>query len=371
MRPGNDAGDPGYLDAWRPDTGPRPDAGPPPPPTCGGTPIACADRTQSQCTDGDGCRRDSCRGAPSCIHHSSASSCYRDSGCTWDGTLCQGTPDGPCSSWTNATDCFESGCTWNDFDPPCVGTATPCASLHDAACVAQPGCHALDLDAGAPDTGMSTDAGARDTGAHDAGTDAAASMCTVSGGTCSPFSTSTCGANQTCIANGAAPHCTVSAFTLHGEGEACAADNECAWGLECHSFDSGVTFRCVRFCHAGSTTDCTGSTRCSQLAYTGSTCLRLCAPMPPACDLATQNCATGSSCYIYLDTISGSEMAGCYRTGSIAVGGSCTYLNDCVRGASCLGSGGTNVCRQTCSATTDCTAGGGCTGVTGTFHYCI
>jgi len=360
--PRNDVGPIIFPDAWAVDTGPRPDTGPPPPPTCGGTATACADRALSQCEDGAGCALARCRGTPRCIDHSSQFSCNRDVGCSWDGTLCSGIPDEPCGFWTSSTNCFEAGCTWNDFDPPCLGTPSSCESLHGADCLAQLGCHALDADAGPPDGGA--DAG------HDAGgNDAAVLACTVTGGTCSPFSTTSCGANQTCIANGTPPHCTVSAITLRTEGQACTTDNECAWGLECHSFDAGATFQCTRFCHAGSTTDCGPMMRCNQLAYTGSTCLRVCAPMAASCDLALQNCATGSSCYVYFDGTAGAEVTGCYATGTVPIGGSCAYLNDCVRGASCFG-GSTGICRETCDTTADCSSGT-CTGASASHHYCM
>jgi hypothetical protein len=321
--------------------------------------MPCASRAPNACATGAGCSPVYCTGTPEpCDLQFDFMSCDAVGGCYWAGSSCTGDPL-PCDSIMYSTSCFAQGCRWDDLVPACGGYATPCSSLGAAQCASQPGCVSLVDDAGTNDAGHDA-ASSRDVGV-DAG------MCRVTDGTCDPFSSSTtCGFGQTCISAGMAPHCTVSAFTLHNEGETCANDDDCAAGLDCASTDGGATLHCTRFCHFGSATDCAAGTRCQMPAYTGATCAYLCVPMPGTCDVVAQSCASGQGCYVYFDDVTMTDTSGCYRAGTLTVGSSCSFINDCMPGASCIGGS----CRRTCHTTSDCTTGTCSGSVPGGFQYC-
>jgi hypothetical protein len=103
---------------------------------------------------------------------------------------------------------------------------------------------------------------------------------------------------------------------------------------------------CRKFCYADS--DCAPD-YCA-IAISG-TQLHVCAQQCQV--LESSSCSVpGEACYLG-STLSGRTTQQCSTAGSIAVGGACTYANDCVPGAICIipsdpdaGPGG--VCRQTC-----------------------
>jgi hypothetical protein len=62
------------------------------------------------------------------------------------------------------------------------------------------------------------------------------------------------------------------------------------------------------------------------------------------------DCPQGEMCYPWDQACT---VFNCYQAGTVAVGGTCEYVNDCVPGAMCMGD---SICYQVCSDTITCTA---------------
>lgn len=147
------------------------------------------------------------------------------------------------------------------------------------------------------------------------------------------------------------------------EGAVCALDNDCAAGLACMGGPGGL--RCRRLCRAGSTTDCrTAGTVCGTIYDASDPCLRYCMQ---GCDVYTQDCPTGQACVHFAPATGEPRIMACLDEGAVAIGGSCLYADDCVRGGACIG----GRCRQLCRDSLDCPTGT-CSGVTDTgLLYCL
>jgi hypothetical protein len=219
-----------------------------------------------------------------------------------------------------------------------------------------------------------TDAGVGDSGTSDSGT---------GGGVADagPQSDDTCGFSSNPCATGS---CTETVLVDGGIGKRCVAGacdvvlQDCDAGLECAYEDGGrtcvpagslpegascaeqvsgcqrgltCTFAsadggsvCSRFCRLDS--DCTSPQTCyTTVVLPNTTELPLvCADPPMTCDLLMQNCADSSqACYPTSTT------PACYPAGTSAVGASCTFSNDCVKGSACVGNLGARSCRSFCA----------------------
>ena len=372
------------IDAFRPDTGP------PPPPVCTGTAVACTMRTDFDCARGRGCAVEHCYGHPdACETQFTAEICRLVRGCAWDGSSCYGDPN-PCTDFNDFVSCTSQGCGWDDSPSTshCRGTATECVSLGSSDCAAQPGC--VPLVDGGLDAGRGADAAvdAGNDAAFDAGHDAASidagpdgghdagPPCVVSGA-CSPFDSGSCPSGQTCVFNRGVPSCAVPGTVL--EGGQCyigfVSLPTCAAGLLCTGSTSSGLLTCQRPCHHGTLGECGATARCAMAgyppapefppSYPASTCAWACVSLPPFCDPVSPTCAMGSGCYVESDVEVGA-IAVCRSThGTTPIDGTCTYSNDCAPGGTCIGAR----CVRICRVDTDCTSTRRCTGTESTGHY--
>lgn len=323
-----------------------------PPPVCIGTPSPCAGA--GDCAPG--CYTRACTGTPtSCRSRFDPAECAADVGCAWIARdlLCDGFTTA-CGAYTTRDPCRWNGCEWSDT-PACEGAPSPCELLDEAACLTAPGCRlASEPDAGADagadapiDAPMSLDAGP---------------LCMVAGG-CDPFASRPCPSGQACIPDRTeGTRCTTLSFSPDAEGAVCALDNDCAMGLACMGGPGGL--RCRRLCRAGSTTDCTAGTVCGAIYDASDPCLRYCMQ---SCDPYAQDCPTGQACVRFAPATGEARIDACLDEGAVAIGGSCVYADDCVRGGACIGSS----CRQLCADSSDCSTGT-CSGVTTSgLLYCL
>ncbi len=322
-----------------------------PPPVCTGTAAPCTGA--GSCAPG--CYQRACTGTPtSCRARFDYADCRADLECTWDSRemRCDGDFVTGCFGYTSRDPCRWNGCEWSD-SAPCEGTPAPCETLDVASCVGAPGCRVIGADGG-------TDAG------RDAPVDApadAGSPCMVRG-SCDPFASRPCPSGQACIPDRVeGTRCVTLGFSPDPEGSVCSVDNDCAAGLGCMGGPGGL--RCRRLCRGGSTTDCrTAGTVCGAIYDASDSCLRYCMQ---GCDLYTQDCPTGQACVSFAPATGEPRVIACLDEGTVAIGGSCAYADECVRGGACIG----GFCRELCSATIDCAAGT-CAGIsTSGLTYCL
>jgi hypothetical protein len=230
----------------------------------------------------------------------------------------------------------------------------------------------------APDAGVRQFKKTQDAGA-DAGPDAGPPSCApdrqdcaagesclwVDGGVATACLAGTCDLiRQDCAAGQKCTYATDAGVTARAcmtegsgeEGQRCpsASDpNGCKKGLLCvDPSGDGGTGVCMRLCYSDS--NCTAPATCEEvLALEGTReTPTLCVALT-ACDLFAQSCGAGQACYL------GHRQPVCYPQGSVAVGGSCTFSSDCVKGAQCAGESGHGVCRQLCgtSGSPACSSG--------------
>jgi hypothetical protein len=148
------------------------------------------------------------------------------------------------------------------------------------------------------------------------------------------------------------------------EGVSCAGlASSCKRGLTCVFSGSDGGSSCARFCNVS--VDCMTPQLCYvtlQLSDTNERPL-VCANPPMGCSPLLQDCPDlADGCY------PDSTMPGCFVAGSIALGATCVYGNDCQKGATCAGAASDRHCRQLCAIPSDggfsCDAGA-CTRLTG------
>jgi hypothetical protein len=224
-------------------------------------------------------------------------------------------------------------------------------------------------DAWAPDAAV-------DAWAPDANADAGTLACRSPSGACDLLRQD-CpnlpgGERQTCIyalnASGVSEtQCAQILDEGGGLGAPCCSLNSCDPGLACMDSVGGASGacttmgRCQRYC-CGDTSTCAPGELCAP--YNPDFRGGICDPVD-RCDLVRQTgCETmpGTACY----PSSGSDPR-CLRptAAMVAVGGTCTFTNDCVAGSTCVGlSAGVNRCSRLCDVadgTADCAAVGGLT----------
>jgi hypothetical protein len=100
------------------------------------TPTACEQRSQDECTLGEGCGLGVCQGSSSCAQARYESACLTMQGCTWDATACTGRA-GDCTLADFGT---VPGCEFVDQATTCVGTPTACTALDVGTCADRRGC---------------------------------------------------------------------------------------------------------------------------------------------------------------------------------------------------------------------------------------
>jgi predicted small lipoprotein YifL len=133
------------------------------------------------------------------------------------------------------------------------------------------------------------------------------------------------GTERRCVAAGddetGAP-CTGTAVS-----DTCVAGNIC---LPQVAQDGGVENACRRFCYrdgdCGEGQLCFGSVELDGTVERPRVC-------EDTCDLLVQDCPAGRACY------PGPLAPGCYPAGTMAVGGACTWSDECVPGAACTAQG--------------------------------
>lgn len=273
-------------------------------------------------------------------------------GCQWTlGDLfdrCEGTPTGGCETRLDDDQCRQvPGCDW-DSRAPCEGDPLPCEVHTAGTCATDTGCLPADVDAG-------VDAGPP------------APWCPAAPGECDPF-LRTCGAGRMCIVDPSlGTRCATTPSGAQTVGETCSTTLRCGSGLDCVELGAGM--RCYYQCPAGSVGQCPSGYKCAVLGIDPGGCVDYCLYYGPSCDPVRQDCSGfGSSCYLVRDPETDSPTTFCTSTGTTAVGSTCTFADQCVEGASCIG----GTCRQLCNTGADCTRGGSCTGaLTGSsYRYC-
>jgi hypothetical protein len=128
--------------------------------------------------------------------------------------------------------------------------------------------------------------------------------------------------------------------SVHGNvptGGACSVDYDCVAGGSCWAG------KCAATCRVSTASGCASGSRCVDVQDINVPDIGLC---DPPCDIfnpATCSDVFGNSgaCYYESDGLVCAS-----SVGTIAIGAACTYANDCVPGASCLGSPGT--CYRNC-----------------------
>ena len=144
-----------------------------------------------------------------------------------------------------------------------------------------------------------------------------------------------CGGDQKCDYRRDDAGTTARACVAVGtakEGEPCPTVEDpagCAAGLLCVDApgDAG-TGVCGRLCNADP--DCAPGQTCEERVGLDGTAETpsLCVALTP-CDLFTQDCPTGSACYV------GPSRPSCYPVGHVPLGGACAVSNDCGKGLVC------------------------------------
>lgn len=326
----------------------RYDAGPP---VCTGTPAPCAGRAHPECTSG--CFHRTCFGDPYlCSHWRTSTDCYAHE-CEWDNSIdfCSG-PTVFCSSFSDEAVCRDYGCDYVTTEP-CEGTPRACTSLTAAECAHAPGCMAAGADGGV-DAGES-DAATADAAVVDAAVGDAGS-CRATG--CHPLYDASC-------------RCGYSATTADwacgrsgtgGVGAACDTTAMCGAGLFCSRRTNDARGQCRRLCDEDA--DCATGEGCASVGNFGVSCAGMCLPLAQ-CNLDTQNCPAGQSCYWLHDTAAMREHQFCNRTGTIT--GVSLCFDDptaCAEGSICARVILSSRCTPICSTDGDCSGGYACTGTT-------
>jgi hypothetical protein len=130
------------------------------------------------------------------------------------------------------------------------------------------------------------------------------------------------------------------------EGDPCAgAPATCSHGLVCTFVGTDGGSACARFCRLDS--DCRAPQQCYVTLVLDGISERplVCADPPMPCSPLLQNCTDPTTaCYPV-----GGSSPGCYPVGATSVGFTCTFSNDCVKGAACVGATGMTTCQEMCA----------------------
>jgi hypothetical protein len=229
------------------------------------------------------------------------------------------------------------------------------------------------VDGGHADTGGGADTGApADTGADANLPDAGPCM---AAGACDPFTATSCGAGMACRPGATGTSCHATSATTVGVGMPCAHAEDCEAGLVCLTFTAGEGPTCHRMCHARSVGECDTGYACN--GTFGDTCINVCRPIPPACDIYAQNCAMATdTCTLVRNPETNAPYTGCRPAGTQNEGQPCGgAAGTCNHALICVSLSGIAGCRHVCDATVTpdtCTAPAACTGLAMTWgvHYC-
>ncbi len=184
----------------------------------------------------------------------------------------------------------------------------------------------------------------------DAGHADAPPLCTPAGA-CSPFGPNSCGGQQTCRAETGGTVCGMIPPTPLAEDAPCEGTFECGPGLACINLNAQGA-RCHKLCPANQVGLCSAGKACSA-PIAGETCMRLCAPLPPACDIYNlRSCPEANSkCDLSVHPETNARYTACLPAGVGQIGDACTGGSRCARGLVCINLSDQGArCRQVCNA---------------------
>lgn len=206
---------------------------------------------------------------------------------------------------------------------------------------------ASEPDAGEPDLGLAPDAGEPDAGIQDL---------------CDPLLQSGCEAPAAkCIIERGGAECTVPGGEDRAVGETCGG-GQCQGGLVCIGDGTGADPTCRQIC------DRETGAGCAELAFEAD-CLErvrntnwgVCSPLPPACDVLTQEpCPAEESCQPFF-RFDGTFDLRCRPAGPGLEGEQCSTQR-CTRGHVCVNLGGVLECKKVCDDDLGCEPDGACNG---------
>jgi hypothetical protein len=196
----------------------------------------------------------------------------------------------------------------------------------------------------------------------------------MAAGTCDPFDPTSCGA-MACRPTATGTMCQAISSTPAGFGDACLHPNDCTQGLVCLSFSTTEGALCHQMCHVHSVGECPTGYVCT--GTFGDTCVDVCRPLPPMCDIYAQDCADPmQTCTLVRNPETSMPYTGCRQAGTQGEGmpcggssGSCDHSLICIAGS--VGATCHRVCDPAAS-TSPCTGGTTCSGLAMTWgvHYC-
>lgn len=236
---------------------------------------------------------------------------------------------------------FLGGCS-NDAAPPRAGDA----AAGDGT-VPDPDA-GVSADAGDPrDASGDPDAGPADTGIVDQ---------------CDPLLQSGCVDPSTkCIIERGGAECVTPNVDDVAINEPCAG-GQCQPGMVCIGDGSGLPPVCRQICDRESGAGCAGLPfEADCLERVRNTNWGVCSPLPPACDVLTQEpCPIGESCQPFL-RFGGSFDLRCRPSGPGLEEDSCS-TERCERGLVCINIGGAPLCKKVCDDDPGCAPDGMCAG---------
>lgn len=245
-------------------------------------------------------------------------------------------------------------------DVPGLDAASIDAAL-DAA-----GLDAAGLDAAGLDAPLPEDAGMADA--------PLVSMPCTAMGACDPFDVSSCPTGESCRLGATGTECLPLFSTTARIGEPCTRSDGCEPGALCLNFAS-EGFTCHAICADGSIGSCGPGAACT--GSLGDTCVKVCRPLAPRCDIYAQDCADPLlSCTLVTNGETGERYTGCRPPGVLTAGAMCGGdLGTCVEGLICVREMGISTCRGVCNPEAggpSCTGPETCSGTTTSWgvRYC-
>lgn len=198
-------------------------------------------------------------------------------------------------------------------------------------------------------------------------------------GACNPFIDErevNCSRGESCRPNDAKTEmeCRELEDDPLGEGELCTTGASCAAGLLCSGPDP-LNFRCRTLCPTGSSGWCPEGQWCAD--STGVTCVDLCAPRYPECDIYTPDCGGGEACSPILNPETNGPLTACVPAGAGADGDACGdgIGGGCGPGLLCVRVDGAELCRHVCreAGNPGCPEGQSCVGTVPTWNitHCL
>jgi hypothetical protein len=207
------------------------------------------------------------------------------------------------------------------------------------------------------------------------------SMPCMATGACDPFDAASCGAGMACRPGMTGTECGPVGGPDGGaplaEDQTCTRTTDCAGGLLCLDFGDGAGFTCQRMCPNGAIGACGAGKAC--IGTIGDECIRVCRPVPPRCNIFTQDCPDATdACTLVRHPETDEAYTGCRAAGTQGRGEPCGGMSgSCARGLICIrDASGMTACRPVCgpdgSAPVCTEAGEACTGLARTWGvpYC-